>query len=200
MPLLNRSRVKTAGLFVLAGALLNVFIAWGLAIINTPEVLPEEQVVVDTKDWPMPPPMGWPAYERRSSGPADVVDTEWVLWGATRGGAAMEKADVGYLMQTRSAGAPFRCLVGGRCSVMSPSRAVVSDTRRFALGPLPLFPLWRGFALNTILYTLIALGLWQIRLEIRRRTRYVKGLCVRCGYDRAGIAPEAPCPECGSMR
>lgn len=40
-----------------------------------------------------------------------------------------------------------------------------------------------------------AFGLWfPHRRSARRRA---EGLCLRCGYDRRGLAPAASCPECG---
>lgn len=33
-------------------------------------------------------------------------------------------------------------------------------------------------------------------LGVRARRRRA-GLCAKCGYDRAGLGPEVPCPECG---
>jgi hypothetical protein len=38
---------------------------------------------------------------------------------------------------------------------------------------------------------------WLLDARAKRRLR--KGLCPRCNYDRAGIAEEAVCPECGSF-
>jgi hypothetical protein len=52
-------------------------------------------------------------------------------------------------------------------------------------------PLWMPFALWAIpTITLFALDLASAR---RRRM----GQCAKCGYDRAGLAPGAVCPECG---
>jgi hypothetical protein len=63
---------------------------------------------------------------------------------------------------------------------------------------LPFRPIWTGFALNTLFYAAIAWGLWQVPLAIRRRRRRRLNRCVKCGYDRAGLAGDAACPECGA--
>lgn len=45
------------------------------------------------------------------------------------------------------------------------------------------------------------LGMAAIRLwmPIREETKRAKaGRCARCNYDRAGLANDAPCPECGA--
>jgi hypothetical protein len=63
---------------------------------------------------------------------------------------------------------------------------------------LPLFPLWPGFALNTIFYAALAWILWQIPLALRRHRRRRAGRCTRCNYDLKGLPPGSPCPECGT--
>jgi hypothetical protein len=62
---------------------------------------------------------------------------------------------------------------------------------------LPLRPIWPGLAADTAFYA----GAWWLLLlapgRLRRTLRRRRGRCTRCGYDRAGLTPGAPCPECG---
>ncbi len=58
-------------------------------------------------------------------------------------------------------------------------------------------------SLHTVLWPvpvlIIALGLiplWRGLRELRRSRAH---LCVKCAYDRNGLASNAPCPECGCM-
>ena len=53
-------------------------------------------------------------------------------------------------------------------------------------------PLWAPLAL-ALVPTALA---W--RLDGLARCRVRLGHCPHCGYDRAGLAPGAVCPECGS--
>jgi hypothetical protein len=52
-------------------------------------------------------------------------------------------------------------------------------------------PLWVPTA---VMAGLTALG-WRFDCLVRRRARL--NLCPKCNYDRAGIAGDAKCPECG---
>jgi hypothetical protein len=54
-----------------------------------------------------------------------------------------------------------------------------------------LVPLWL-LALPLALVTGVA---WT--LDFRQRRRALRGQCLNCGYDRAGIAAMGACPECG---
>jgi hypothetical protein len=38
--------------------------------------------------------------------------------------------------------------------------------------------------------------LWWLRVRSRRPDPWT---CFSCGYDRCGLAPDAPCPECGKV-
>ncbi len=53
-------------------------------------------------------------------------------------------------------------------------------------------PLW-----VPVFFSLVATAFaWRTDSRHFRRAR--SGLCVACGYDRTGLAPESPCPECGN--
>lgn len=52
-------------------------------------------------------------------------------------------------------------------------------------------PLW----VLTFLTLLLTAAAWRLDILARRRERV--GLCVKCGYSRAGLPLDTPCPECG---
>lgn len=62
---------------------------------------------------------------------------------------------------------------------------------RFAL---PLFPLWPGFALNTLVFAAGIAVLWHVPAGARRMGRRRSGRCLTCGYTVEGLTI---CPECG---
>jgi len=55
-----------------------------------------------------------------------------------------------------------------------------------------IIPLWPFVALS--LATTAAA--WRMDIIARRKSRL--GACPACGYDRTGLAPAAPCPECNA--
>ena len=65
---------------------------------------------------------------------------------------------------------------------------------------VPMFPIWPGFAIDTIFYAailwLLTFGPFTARRIIRRR----RGHCIKCGYDLRGSSGGEVCPECGVVR
>ncbi|MEQ9097115.1 MAG: hypothetical protein RIE32_12725 [Phycisphaerales bacterium] len=64
---------------------------------------------------------------------------------------------------------------------------------------LAVLPIWPGFLLNTLLYALLLFVPARIPRAVRRALRRRRGRCIRCGYDRSGLDPDAACPECGTQ-
>lgn len=73
------------------------------------------------------------------------------------------------------------------------------ESRAQSFRALPLRPIWRGLAVNTVFFS----ALWALLLlappAVRRRLRRQRGRCPRCGYDLRGQASPG-CPECGAGR
>lgn len=71
-------------------------------------------------------------------------------------------------------------------------------------GFVPVRPMWRGLAINTVIYGSALWMVWMVAFPGRRML--VRGLrarrnrCVGCGYSREGLALGGECPECGEAR
>jgi hypothetical protein len=85
----------------------------------------------------------------------------------------------------------------------TPKAADILSPLRFSLFGasvvLPVYPYWPGFLVNTLVYSAIALIIILLIARIRHRHRQHAGQCLTCGYDRRGLSPDAPCPECGQL-
>jgi hypothetical protein len=79
--------------------------------------------------------------------------------------------------------------------LLSPASTLSIRGGRFRA--LPLYPVWHGLVLNTLLFA----GLLWLTLtglpSARRALRIRRGRCPKCAYDLRGLAPGSPCPECG---
>jgi hypothetical protein len=62
---------------------------------------------------------------------------------------------------------------------------------------VPLRPLWPGFAINTIFYAAVFWVLIAAPGAIRRRIRIKRGKCAACGYSLQERVSDK-CPECGA--
>ncbi len=67
-------------------------------------------------------------------------------------------------------------------------------------------PDWEHRSLISGVLVTVHVPLWMVQVVLavptawlwrRDRRRARAGLCAACGYDLAGLAPSAPCPECG---
>jgi hypothetical protein len=64
---------------------------------------------------------------------------------------------------------------------------------------LPAVPIVSQFAINTAAATSAWLGVLLLPTVARKGIRRRRGRCLSCGYDRAGLPLNAPCPECGAV-
>jgi len=64
---------------------------------------------------------------------------------------------------------------------------------------LPIRPIWPGFLINTLFYTIVLWLLIPGPFALRRLIRIKRGRCRKCGYDLRGT-PGSGCPECGWNR
>jgi hypothetical protein len=63
---------------------------------------------------------------------------------------------------------------------------------------LPFGVYWPGMIADFAFYTAIFAALRFSAARVRHQRPKRQGVCVGCGYDRSGLAPDAQCPECGA--
>ncbi len=218
-----RRRIIIVAIFLLAGAVVNVAVAWGCAMWSSPG--PEPQPTLGKRPtvdeglwWKGLAPEGAARraeYASRLHGLGiDVITLTGrrELSRDGRGGIryAADRAT------TVRCGWPFRSTVGVRWDIgpyaMLFNRGVTTTSRaadaldgafRFnrpawlggnSLRLFPLRPVWLGFAVNTILYAAI---LWLLicgPFVLRRFIRVKRGRCPACAYP---TGQSDTCSECG---
>ena len=77
----------------------------------------------------------------------------------------------------------IRCGFGIR---MSPDRPVF----------VPLRPIWQGLAMNTLLYALASIAVYELMSRVIQASRFRRGRCPRCRYDLR-FDYRTGCSECG---
>jgi hypothetical protein len=204
-----KRRVLTILLFLLLGAMVNVAIAWALAVSVDLESAPTWWEV--KAEWPEAVPDSWP-------GPPVAVWREGFGWCACTYWASA-KGEEGFIianhyLESAEVGWPCSSLCWRVRHIVipqgKPARSwshvikgdgIRPDWERLGFTPLswkrlPTRPIWPGFLINTLFWAVI---LWMLIVgpfALRRLIRRKCGRCPNCGYDlRGGF--EAGCPECG---
>jgi len=174
---------------LLIGVVANIAVAW-LIEIKWPNptsrklpMPPDEAIAL----WSRYFPPECPFYAERYRGPAQQLDI--VGFG-----------DNVLNVAAGSVGWPFLALS---------SESKVDEKGRFSsyfeldavpgrINPLPLRPVWPGFAVNSALYATMAwvffVAPFDLRRRLRKRSRLNRGLCSACAYP-IGVSPV--CTECG---
>ncbi len=167
-------RLLILGIFLLAGAVVNVAVAWGMAASVNPFLSKP----------PVSRPDGW--YE------IHIKSATFTF-----------SAGQSVIQYVATAGWPLTCgsyeynITGGVGSIEGGFELGVWTGPAGGFGPraLPLRPVWPGFTVNTLFYAGI-LWLLILAFTLRRLIRRRRGLCLACGYDLRHAEHEA-CPECG---
>lgn len=200
-------------LLLLAGAVVNVAVAW--VLMGAPDPLEpsgqEGRDLVGAAQLQMAtrrigPPAEWPTATDAGTGRGrgwthcEAVSTgeESPYWHGWR-------IDAGWPMRSMTVSAWY-AFASGEMEQYSPSlkppRALLPSEHWFVgyRNRLPLTPIPAGFAINTLVYAAVVGAILTLPLSffpIRRRLRARRGRCPGCGYDLAG-ARGAACPECGA--
>jgi hypothetical protein len=189
-----------------AGAIVNVAVAWGCVLWSVPEegvefelaredterMIIARDVTVLYSDQPV-------ARGQRSTG---LTFIDLALDASDRQGLSL------WSMITH-AGLPCRSLTGELTSRGTTADEVyggfkvkgaieipdsIRASRSFT-GLLPLRPIWPGFAINTVFYAGVLWLLFAAPFALRRRRRIKRGLCPKCAYP---VGTSAVCTECGA--
>ena len=192
-----KRRLLFIAVCLLLGAVVNVAVAWGCALLAPgTDTFERYSGVVDSRLSPL------------------VGDADLVLWGATGHSGygydvvettARPLVESGWqyrsvVIVTGEAGLPLRSVYGHFIAhgEFAPRRVwSLAAPRPFAGDPLsflPFHPAWPGFAINTIFYATILWLLLLGAIALRRFLRVRRGLCPKCAYP---IGESAVCTECG---
>jgi hypothetical protein len=198
-------------ILVVAGAILNVGVAWGCALVPVSLWFTPSSDTRDYVEWPRAVPDRWPKRAhfvgRRVFG-RDVdefsaiaaVENDEELWRAEQ-----------YSLIIGGNGWPCRALEWELWHVRNSLRPNEIPRQTWWLSGiflptgdaypstlhvtrLPLRPSWHGFAINTIFYAaLLWLACWAPS-TLRGKVRAKRGLCPACSYPVGG---SLICTECG---
>ncbi|MHC4786375.1 MAG: hypothetical protein ACYTE6_10465 [Planctomycetota bacterium] len=181
-----RRRLLIIAIFLLAGAVVNVGVAWcGLLDpfsrwpqISRTRLEPDQAQELHRRLVPRDSPLFGPEVELTGRRTQSVLATKISIRPATTIFRSSDGTIGTYFYQ------PFRFV-----DVGLPLRCVRHFRGTYSA-------LWPGFAFNTVFYAAILWLLIPGPFALRRLVRRRRGLCPACGYDLKHAEHES-CPECG---
>jgi len=218
-----KRRIIIVAILVLAGAVVNVAVAWWCALTSFTAETESAIAVYDSTIWQVDRisrtgAVVFVSVRTRSRGvltgfgadPAELLD-EWTGFASPT--PEFESGETS--RETRAASARGLPMLALRCETTRRGAGQIRgglDTGALPLNHwhwlqktpvghllanprvLPLRPLWPGFAVNTIFY---AVAFWLLiggPFALRRFIRLQRGLCLKCGYP---MGDSGVCTECG---
>ncbi len=196
-----RRRLPAIAIFLLAGAVVNVGVAWGCArwsrsleMIFGQLFSGESPASTESTSTPSAwrldnVPERWPDKPKFE----ETGRTRWFLL-TTQISRLDDKFSSVVLLEQRI-GAPTKSLA--RYRIGEKESGTWTFSWRHAWGrdyPLPLRPIWPGFAANTIFYATIFWLVIPGPFALCRLIRQRRGLCPSCAYP---MGESAVCSECG---
>ena len=200
-----KRRLCIVAIFLLAGTLVNVAVAWGVALWSRTDGGRLVVVTGSTADqmWAKRFTLDRSFAEVYEMGRINLV-SGWGYTGLWSRCALWTGIDLVHVLDV---GWPLRCLSG---EVQTDLYAVMPNKVLHALSPpakvgpirvdtdvprcLPAQPILSGFAFNTLFYATLLWLLIPGSFVLRRFIRVKRGRCVKCGYPRG---ESAVCSECG---
>jgi len=192
----RRTILKVFSLLV-AGATLNIAVAWGLAVWGlSMTAWNASEAATNTLQWQGTVPPEWPAptmVGRNVGLGASHICTSGSMGSQFLGTWRLSTQDV------YRTGLPMDSL---QCEHRFTLRSGEIDKFEWfhATDPihnqrLPLLPLWPGFAINTLFYAGVLWMLFCGPFALRRMIRRRRGRCPHCNYP---IGQSPVCTECGA--
>ncbi len=177
-------------MFLLAGAVVNVGVAWGCALWSPWRFGEQTSLEGAASVWEEYAPPNAPS----SDGPlTDAIGIGFESSSAY----ASPPGEIFRVRETR-AGLPLKSVRGG-FGVIHPGGIMLyrwAVRVPFSHRLIPYRPIMLGSVVNTLLYSAVLWLLICSPFALRRLIRQRRGLCPACGYDLRHGEHEA-CPECG---
>jgi hypothetical protein len=190
-----------------AGAAATFIVAWSISLASL-EMRMHSAILLagGARGWESAssPPDGWPPEKFVTLSSHGAILEEECAWPESPGSTRHSlRYSVGWpYLSVRATSRTWSELTGPRTvtthwthnGLLLPARYFQDSLTMMHKWPLPIRPLWPGFAIDTAFYGTLAFLFWSAPGFVWRTRRRRRGLCVGCGYELRGMQK---CPECG---